>query len=446
MTNGQDEAPNAGEVPETSQEGGAPNAGFSAYYGLGFLTIVSAFNYLDRQLLGLALPGIKAEMHVSDTVLGLVSGLAFLLFYSIMGVPIAWAADRFNRRNIIAIGFAFWSLMTLLTSWVTNIWQLAMARFLMGAGEACGLAPSNSIIADLFRAERRPLAFSVFGTAVSISSILFFPIVGWFGQEHGWRSMFVVAGLPGIVLALIFFLTVREPERGASEARRIAKASQEGFRTSIAFLARSKTYICLVIGSTLMGLNVFAASVWTPTFLTRVHDLSLMEVATTIGPIRGIAGVLGVLMGGLAIDWLTRRASHWRMTLPGIACLLAGPAELVFLISDDTTIWLSAYAASAFLLLVHQGPVFAAVVGVARLRMRAVATSVLVLFSALIGQAMGPAVVGYLNDLLAPQMGDEAVRYSMLIIVATAILAGLIFLLAAKFIDADVERASASEG
>lgn len=423
-----------------------PKAGASAYYGLGFLTIVSAFNYLDRQLLGLALPGIKGEMHVSDTVLGLVSGIAFLLFYSIMGIPIAWAADRFNRRNIIAIGFAFWSFMTLLTGWVTNIWQLAVARFLMGAGEACGLAPSNSIIADLFRAERRPLAFSVFGTAVSISSIVFFPIVGWFGQEHGWRSMFIVAGLPGIVLALIFFLTVREPQRGASEARRIAKASQEGFRTSIAFLARSKTYICLVAGSTLMGLNVFAASVWTPTFLTRVHDLTLMEVATTIGPIRGVAGVLGVLLGGLAIDFLSRRASHWRMTLPGIACLLAAPAELVFLIADDTAIWLGAYAASAFLLLVHQGPVFAAIVGVARLRMRAVATSVLLLFSALIGQAMGPAVVGFLNDYLAPQFGNEAVRYSMLVIVVTAVLAGLIFLLAAKFIDDDVERARASEG
>ena len=122
-------------------------------YSLGFLTLVSAFNYLDRSLLGLALPAIKAEMQVSDTALGFVSGFAFLLFYSLLAVPIGWVADRSNRRNIVAFGFAFWSVMTLLTGWVANIWQLALARFLMGAGESCGLPPSNSMISDLFRKE-----------------------------------------------------------------------------------------------------------------------------------------------------------------------------------------------------------------------------------------------------------------------------------------------------
>src|SRR5688572_12636921 len=165
------------QASTTPRDWSAPTA-----YSLGFLTLISAFNYLDRALLGLALPSIKAEMAVSDTALGLVSGLAFLLFYSLLGVPIAWLADRWNRRNIIAIGFAFWSLMTLLTGWVANIWQLALARFLMGAGEACGLAPSNSMISDLFRRERRPLALSIFGAAASIAFILFFPIVGAVGE------------------------------------------------------------------------------------------------------------------------------------------------------------------------------------------------------------------------------------------------------------------------
>lgn len=414
---------------------------FSSVYGLGFLTLVSAFNYLDRSLLGLALPAIKTEMHVSDTALGLVSGLAFLLFYSILGVPIAWAADRYNRRNIIAIGFAFWSLMTMVTGWVTNIWQLAIARFLMGAGEACGIAPSNSIISDLFRAERRPLAFSIFGTAVSISSILFIPIMGWVGHVYGWRAMFVVAGLPGILLAAIFFLTVKEPTRGASEARRMERVARESFRASLAFLARQRAYICIVVGATLMGLNVFAAGVWTPTFLVRVHGLTLIEVAGVTGPIRGIFGVAGVLMGGLLIDRLSRRAAHWRMTIPAVACLLAAPAELIFLIADNHAVWLSAYAASAFLLLVHQGPIFAAIVSVARLRMRAVATSILLFSAALIGQALGPLIVGYLNDLLSPQLGEVAVRYSMLVIVITAIAAGIMFLLAGRYIEEDTKRA-----
>lgn len=414
---------------------------FTAVYGLGFLTLVSAFNYLDRSLLGLALPAIKAEMRVSDTALGLVSGFAFLLFYSILGVPIAWLADRYSRRNIIAIGFAFWSCMTLLTGWIVNIWQLALARFLMGAGEACGIAPSNSIIADLFRAERRPLAFSIFGTAVSISSILFFPVIGWIGQVHGWRAMFVAAGIPGVLLALIFFLTVREPTRGASEAKRAARRNQADFGASLAFLAGSRAYLCIVGGATLMGLNVFAASVWTPTFLSRVHDMTLLQVAATTGPIRGVFGVAGVLLGGLLIDRLARRAPHWRMTIPALACLLAAPAELVFILADRTDIWLPAYAASAFLLLIHQGPIFAAIVSVARVRMRAVATSILLFSSALIGQALGPLIVGALNDLLHPTLGDGAIRYSMLVIALTALLGGLLFLLSGRYLDADTGRA-----
>ncbi|BAK67440.1 major facilitator superfamily protein [Sphingobium sp. SYK-6] len=428
-------AENAGEL-EASPRG---DWSAQAIYSLGFLTLVSSFNYLDRSLLGLALPQIKAEMHISDTVMGLVSGLAFVLFYSIMSVPIAWAADRWNRRNIIALGFAFWSFMTLATAWVGNIWQLAIARFLMGAGEACGIAPSNSMTADLFRAERRPLAYSIFATAASISSILFFPIAGWVGQHYGWRQMFIVAGLPGLGLALLFFLTVREPRRGASEnstARGNAIPSKDKstvrFWQSLRLLLGSRAYLALLAGSTFMGLNVFASSVWTPTFLTRVHGLSLGEIAATIGPLRGACGVAGVLLGGLLIDRLGRRHAHWRMTLPAIACVLVGPAEAAFALSDHHVVWLGGFAVSAFLLLVHQGPVFAGVVAVAPLRTRAVATSILLFCSAMFGQAVGPLFVGVMNDLLEPTFGLQAIRYSMLIVAGTAVLAGLCFFIAGR--------------
>lgn len=437
-------------VTSALKDGAAAPAGsdwtFPAVYSLGFLTLISAFNYLDRSLLGLALPQIKAEMHLSDTVMGLVSGLAFVLFYSIMGVPIAWAADRWNRRNIIAAGFAFWSLMTLLTGFVTNIWQLTMARFLMGAGEACGIAPSNSITADLFRPERRPLAYSIFTMAASISAILFFPIAGWVGQHYGWRAMFMVAGLPGMVLALLFFLTVREPRRGTADRRARATAATGAaedripFRHSVRFLLRSRAYLALVAGATLMGFNVFASSVWTPTFLTRVHGLSLVEIATTVGPIRGACGVAGVLLGGMLIDRLGRRRPRWRMTIPAMTCLLLAPAEAVFALSDVHALWLGAFAVSAFLLLIHQGAVFAAVMAVAHVRMRAVATSILLFCSAMFGQAAGPLVIGMANDWLEPSLGEEAIRYSMLFLAATALLAGLSLLLAGRFIADEARR------
>lgn len=398
-----------------------------ASYSLAFLTFISAFNYLDRSLLGLALPAIKAEMAVSDTVLGLVSGLAFVLFYSLLGVPIAWLADRWNRRNIIAIGFAFWSLMTLLTGWVANIWHLAAARFLMGAGEACGLAPSNSMISDLFRKERRALALSIFGAASSIAFVVFFPILGAIGEAYGWRQMFVVAGVPGILLALIFYLTVREPERTGSVTAAEARALRDprSIFADLAFLFRSPAYLYLLAASTFMGLNVFAASVWTPTFLERVHGLSMGTIASIIGPIRGIFGLAGVLIGGFMIDRLMRRSPHWRVTLPALACLLLAPVEVVFLLADEQRLWMAAFAASAFLTLVHQGPLFALVMEVATSRMRALAIATLVLFSGLLGQAAGPLIVGMTNDALAPTVGVTAIRYSMLIIAVTAILAGL---------------------
>ncbi len=425
---------------------------FPAVYSLGFLTLISSFNYLDRSLLGLALPQIKVEMQLSDTVMGLVSGLAFVLFYSIMGVPIAWAADRWSRRNIIAVGFAFWSLMTLLTGWVSNVWQLTLTRFLMGAGEACGIAPSNSMTADLFRAERRPLAFSIFATAASISSILFFPIAGWIGQHYGWRQMFIIAGIPGLVLAALFLLTVREPRRGASENRPSPSSPEPSqaadrmpFWKSVRVLLGSRAYIALLVGATFMGLNVFASAVWTPTFLTRVHSLSLGEIAATIGPIRGICGLAGVLLGGMLIDWLGRRASHWRMTIPAVTCMLVGPAETLFALSDVRSVWLVAFAISAFLLLIHQGPVFAAVMQVAHVRMRAVATSLLLFCAAMFGQAVGPLMVGVMNDALTASLGDQSIRYSMLLISTTAVLGGLAFLLAGHFMAVDAKRAQYSQ-
>lgn len=416
-----------------------PDWTLATSYSLGFLTLVSAFNYLDRSLLGLALPAIKAEMDVSDTALGFVSGFAFLLFYSLLAIPIGWVADRSNRRNIVAFGFAFWSLMTLLTGWVVNIWQLALTRFLMGAGESCGLPPSNSMISDLFREERRPLALSLYGAANSIALIAFYPVLGWIGQRYGWQAMFQAAGAAGLLLAIAFFVTVPEPAR-TGRIRELEPAS-ESLLAGLRQLLRLRGYLALVATAMLMGLNVFAASIWIPTFLQRVHGLSLAEVASTIGPIRGVFGIVGVLLGGFAIDRLIRRNSRWRITIPAVACLLLGPVEVAFLLAEPSWLWLGAYAASAFLTLVHQGPVFALVLEVVPARLRAMAIATLLLFSALLGQAVGPLLVGIANDALAPTLGPQAIRYSLLIIAVTPVLAGVAILVAGKWIEHDLEPA-----
>ena len=417
---------------------------WSATWTLVVLTLVSVSNYLDRSLLGLALPAIKRELGSSDTVLGLVSGLAFILFYSLLGVPIAWAADRANRRNIIAAGLAFWSVMTACTGLIGGIWQLAVVRLLMGAGEACGTAPSNSIIADRFPADRRPLALALFGTASPLAFILFFPLAGWIAQTHGWRAMFIAMGLPGLLLALLLIFTVREPERRSPPPPRLSLA--RSLFGDLAALFSNRCFAWIFAGVTLMGANVWASGAWTPSFFTRVHHLGVSEVANIIGPTRGFIGLAGILIGGILIDRLPKERIAWRVGIPAIACLFAGPAEALFLLGDSHLAWLGGFALSSFFMLLHQAPIFAAVVNVVGERRRALATAVVLLGASLIGDAVGPTMVGVLNDLLAPRFGDEAIRYSLLIVAATPVLAALCFLRAATLYAAAANGASEESG
>jgi MFS family permease len=429
------EEPGRNAGPVTSP--GAWSGG--AIYTLAFLTLISIFNYLDRSLLGLALPLIKAEMQVSDSLLGLISGFAFVVFYSLLGLPIAWAADRFSRRNIIAAGFAFWSLMTLATGFAANIWHVAITRFLMGAGEACGAPPSNSMVADLFPPARRSLALSLIGLAFPISAMAFFPVLGWIAEHHGWRSMFIVAGLPGLALAGLFRLTVDEPARQAAGTRRAAAA---GLGETLRFLAGSRSYLLMLGCATLMGANAFSAGAWYPTFLHRVHHLGLAEIAATIGLARGLLGGAGIFLGGVLIDRLGRRDLRWQLRIPAIACILTAPGEALFLLADPHAAWLTGFGITAFFSLVNQAPLFALAVGTARVRMRAFATAVMLFCGALLGQGVGPLAVGFLDDALTPSLGPLAIRYSLLFMAATPIAAGLLLLRAERHLAADLARAA----
>jgi MFS family permease len=412
----------------------------TALFTLGFLTLISTFNYLDRSLLGLALPLIKAEMQVSDTTLGLVTGFAFVLFYSTLGVPIAWAADRYSRRNIIAAGFALWSLMTALSGFAANIWHIAVTRLVMGAGEAAGPAPSNAMISDLFTPERRPLALSVYWLAFPIGSLTIFPILGWVAQEHGWRMMFIVAGIPGVVLALLFLLLVREPPRGGTEVGGAAP-DKAGMFEAVLYLLRSPSYLLMGGCAACMGANLYAASTWSAIFLSRVHHMSVAEIAGTTGPIRGVVSAICIFGGGLLIDRLGRHNVNWRLYVPAVACLLAAPAEMLFLLGTSDLAWMIGFGLSSGFVLVHQAPVFALGMSVAPTRMRAMASALFLFCSAMIGQALGPLLVGWLNDTLAPTYGEEAIRYSLLINCVTAIVGGILLLMARRTLAADIARA-----
>ena len=415
-----------------------------AIYALAFLTLISTLNYFDRSVLSLVLPLIKQEFKASDTTLGAVTSL--ILFYAVFGVPIAWLAERWSRRNVIAIGLAFWSLMTSLTGFAGGIWQLGVFRFFMGIGEGCGLAPSQSMISDIFSKAKRPLALSIITTASSISLIVYSPIAGWIAQHYGWRWTFFLAGMPGMVLAIVFYLTVREPARRAAAspagAPAAAAAPTAPLHETMRFLLGSRAYLLMLLGTALMGVYLYGVGAWGTMFLTRVRHFNIQEVGSYIQPIRGAVAAAGILLGGFLTTRLEGVDERWRCWLPGIACLLLAPCEFLYVFAGPEPVWISAMIVASLFSIMHQGPIYAAYVSVAKPRMRAVSVSVALLGATVVGQFGGPILIGRMNDVLHDRYGDLAIRYSMLLVMACSVVAGLCFLAASRFIVADTRRAA----
>lgn len=408
--------------------------GGAGTYALLFLTVIYAFNYFDRQLLGLVLPLVKQELSLSDTSLGLISGAAFVLCYSVAGVPIARLADRYSRRDIIAFGFLFWSLATAATAWAGNIWHLAVARLLTGAGEAAGVAPSNAMAADLVPPERRPFALGVLTAGTSLGAIVLFPVAGWIAGSYGWRAAFIVAGVAGVLLALVFFLTVREP------ARAKAGESPRRFGPTVLFLVRSRTFLTATAAGSLMGVSLYATIVWSSAFLQRVHGLSIAEIGASIGPIRGVTSLAGAILGGWLAARLMQRDMRWSLWVPAIACLAVAPFEILFLYGPELSWALVGYALTGFFSALHLAPVYSAFMLVAEPSMRATVIALFLLVANLVGQIAGPLIVGMLNDRLAMEFGPEAIRVGLLTAVLFAALAGIGFAFAARWLPADAAR------
>ncbi|MCW2389632.1 putative MFS family arabinose efflux permease [Sphingobium sp. B11D3B] len=392
-------------------------------YTVALLTLIYAFNTVDRNLFGLLVPLIKQDLHLSDTVIGLLSGFAFALFYATAALPIASFADRSNRRNIIAVGLAFWSVMTVLHGFVQNIWQMGISRFLLGAGEATSVAPSNSIIADLFTAEQRPLALGFLSMATSLGILVAFPVLGWVSQDYGWRYAFIAAGLPGILLAILFFFTVREPARIADLGEQKV-AEPVNLRQALAYLLHSRGFVLGIAAGTLVSMNMAITHTWVPTFLSRVHHLNQGEIGTFMGFLRGPGGIVGGLAGGWLTMVLGKRDRRWLYGVPTLGMLLIAPAQLLLLFGGPT-MWKLGLALETMLVISTIGPLFALLLATAQPRMRSVAIAFFLFVSNMIGQGLGPLISGGLSDILTPALGDEAIRFAMLSAALAALIASL---------------------
>lgn len=402
-----------------------------SWYVLSVLVAVYVMNFVDRQILAIVLEDVKAELGVSDTVMGLLSGPAFAMFYTLAGIPIARWADRGSRRFIIALGLTVWSAMTAACGLARTTGQLALARFGVGIGEAAGTPPSHSLISDYFPPERRATALSIYGMGIYLGVLFGFLGGGYIRDTFDWRTAFLVAGAIGLPLALLLRFTIREPDRGASEHTAVDTETPP-MREVLRILFAQRSFRWLTLAACFQALSGYAILSWAPTFLIRVHEMGYTEIGVKFGLIAGLGGAFGVTAGGVLADRLGARDARWYVWMPAILALVSAPLAIPFYLLSDTNLALTAFVPFYVLGNMYVGPLWSLAQGLVPVRMRAVASASLLTVLNIFGLGLGPLLVGMLNDALAETYGAHAIRYSLLAMAGLGALAAPLFLLCAR--------------
>jgi MFS family permease len=407
-------------------------------YALGLLLVVYIFNFIDRQILTILAEAIRLDLGLSDTALGFLGGVAFAFFYTLAGIPIARWADRGVRRTIIALGLFAWSAMTAVTGLVRNFTELALARVGVGLGEAACSPPAHSLLSDFFPPERRGTAFSIYALGIPIGGAIGTFAGGWIKELFDWRTAFFVVGLPGVALALIVRLTLREPPRGHSEPG-IAPAQREELGEVLRYMLRLRSFRHMSLAAALHAFYGYGAAFFIPVFMIRVHGFSEGELSTYLALIALFGGGLGTFLGGWLGDRLAPRDRRWYMWVPGLATLVGIPFAAAFYLWPDGYGALAFAVPASLLGAMYLGPTFAMAQGLARPHMRALVSAILLFVINLVGLGLGPQVVGLASDVLKSDLGAESVRYALLwVVLIGAAWSTLHYVLAARTLRADL--------
>ncbi len=386
------------------------------------LFVVGTINFVDRQLLSVLVEPIRAELHLSDTQFGLLTGLAFALFYAGMGVPVAVLADRWNRVRLIALACLVWSVFTAMTGRVASFSQLALIRFGVGAGEAGGTAPSLSLVSDLFPPHRRPFAVAIFQLNGPCGVFVGSAFGAWAAANIGWRGAFLVMGMAGIVIAPLLVWAVREPPRGQMDRGGHGEHHVPLADTLRLFL-RSPSLRLVLLGNGLSAFVSYGILNWVPAFLMRTQHMPLPALGQWFGPAAGLTFGIGIFGSG----WLvSRRAANDPRAygfVPAIASLLIAPGLAAALLMQGWQASLAAMLLPLTMCTVYIAPGLALVQNLTPPRARATAAAVLLLMYNIVGLGLGPLFVGMLSDRLKPQLGDDSLRWALLGLVPFALAA-----------------------
>lgn len=406
----------------------------------GFLTIlflVTTSSYFDYYVLSVVLEPIKQEFHVSDTMLGLLSGFCFALLYTVAAIPIARWADRGNRRTVITFALTGWSAMTALCGFAQSFWHLALARLGVGLVEPGAMPPSQSLVVDYFPPERKATASAILNAGSAAGYLVGVGLGGYIAATYGWRMAFLLAGAPGLLLAIIVRLTLAEPRTQLGFPA--ASTHAESLRTAFSQLRGKPSFVYAITGISLYCIFAFGAGIFLPSFMIRTYQATLVQVSVTWGIAISAASLLGTLIGGQIADTLGRRDVRWYAWLPGVTCAVGAPLYWVALSADHLWSFITLDFVAESVLAIGISVCFASIHTVCGNARRTLAIAIAQMAFMLVGGGFGPLIAGMLSDALSALYGLESLRHSLLIMVMFLVLAAAAFCFAGRNMCQDIE-------
>ena len=415
----------------------APSAGYSSFV-LIVLLLAYILNFVDRQVLALVAEDVKADMGLTDSQLGWLLGPAFVLFYTLAGLPLARLADRTSRKNVVAVGLAVWSGMTALCGAAMTFPQLLFARFGVGIGEAAGTPPSHSLIADYFPPERRATALGIYGWGIFFGTGFGFALGGILLETFSWRAAFYIAGAVGIPVALVLGLTVREPPPGVSDGA--VEVETPAMSEVVRTLFARRSFPMLMIAASCQAFLGYTILSWGATFLRRCLELSGRDAGIQFGLAAAISGAIGVTLGGLLADRLSRRDARWFVWISAAGSLLALPFALAFAWAESAPLAIAVFCPFYLLNNLYVSSLWTLVQNLVSPRMRSMAAATQLTVLNIVGLGAGPLVAGYVSEVLEPEYGVDGLRIALTIAAVVGSAAAIFFLMAGRSLREDLAR------
>ncbi len=396
--------------PSRSISGTSAHPLLSRRYKTGLvvvLLIVSTLNFADRAVLSVLAQAIKEDLKFTDADLGLLQGLGFAILYSILGLPLGWLAERVSRKQVIAVCVAVWSFMSAACGFASSFAAMLMCRVGVGVGEAGFLPPATSLLADHFGKNRRSTVLAIMSLGAPFGFLIGQSVGGWVAAQWSWRAAFVVLGAPGLVVALIVSFALREPPRGLVDGR-IAAGSPPSFKAVVVELFAKPSFRHLLMASAVSGFTYNAVTQFVLPFYLRSFGLPLALVGLVFGIIGFTSNGLGMILGGLGFDWLSRRDARWLLWGPAVLFLMAMPLYAGAFASTQSRISFGLIWLSNFVVASYVATTGAAVQNLAGPRMRSLAAALLAIAMGVIGAGFGPTVLGVMSDHFAARAFHHA--------------------------------------